>query len=219
MFHWREKASIPEKKRLVEKQFGKKVPRYLFFGIEETSPLTVKEKTDIETFFGITHSFFSHPERHQKNLGSALNLNTIPENLSSIRVLCIRDGTRMHYSLEIRGQTWHLLQASEEDDKSVNFLDLWTHTVDDQSKRPQESPTELTRIIIHAEEATQIREFPVWEEKAETVVLLDPKLLILEDTEETRFMTLPRRAPPPLFTSLLTKKKGWLERLKELFLG
>ncbi|MBI2473167.1 hypothetical protein HYV70_01265 [Candidatus Uhrbacteria bacterium] len=218
MFNWRETKSIPEKQRLVERHFGKKVPRYLFFAIKDTSPLTAKEKAHIEQLFGMTHSFFSHSNHpNKKGLGSSLNLNTFPENPSSIRILRIRDGTRMHYSFEIKGQTCHLLQASADDDKGVNFLDLWARVADDQAKRPQEPATESTRILHTQEEVTRIREFGSREDKEGTIVILDPRLLTPEKTEETSFMLLPRQAP--LFANLSTKKKTWMEKLKELLLG
>ena len=126
MFHWRQTSSIPEKQRLIEKQFGKKVPQHLFFAVENISHLTAKEKIMIEQLFGIGHSFFSKSnDTGKKSLEASLNLDTLPEDLSTLRVLHIRDGTKMCYSFQLRDQTCHLLQASAKK-KVINFLDLWS---------------------------------------------------------------------------------------------
>src|SRR3989338_1496343 len=183
MFHWQETASIPEKQRLVEKHFGKKVPQYLFFVIEDISRLTLKEKTMIEQLFGITHSFFSTPpDPDKKNLGYAFNLNTLPENLCTFRILRIRDGTRMHYSFELRDQTCHLIQVSMHSDTGINFLDLWAHPTDDQTKGTVEPRNESTQVIRLLEEAIQIREFSSSDDDEGTMVILDQTLLVPEAT-------------------------------------
>ncbi|HAU66087.1 TPA: hypothetical protein DCW61_01950 [Candidatus Uhrbacteria bacterium] len=78
----------------------------------------------IEQLFGTEHSFFSKPKQTDKrSLDGSLNLDTLPEDLSTFRVLHIRDGTRMHYSFELRGQTCHLLQASSKGKNTIYFLE------------------------------------------------------------------------------------------------
>jgi len=37
MFHWSDASSIPEKQRLIEEQFGEKIPQHLFFVLENIS--------------------------------------------------------------------------------------------------------------------------------------------------------------------------------------
>src|SRR3989339_655039 len=125
---YRSDDSIPEKRRIIEEAYGDTVPGSLLFHLGKTTRLTDDEKQMLNgTFFQDRQPGFGDEELHNSHGYTGSKMWPPHKEIKPFIVLRIRDATRMAYSLQIGGETCHLIQVTNGDNSKplLNFLEIW----------------------------------------------------------------------------------------------